>query len=73
MIELASGITTNLTNSGTTRNASFFHNASLCPDKANCYYLINVFFADQNGPRKIDFVVSYNTSYYQAVTLEDTF
>lgn len=67
MTELAIGTTltsVNITRSGTTRNASFFHNATNCPDKNKCYYLINVFFADQNGPKKIDFKVSYNTSYY---------
>lgn len=45
-----------------TRNTSFNHNASLCPNPNSCYYIINVFFADSNGPKKIDFLVGYNTT-----------
>lgn len=53
-----------------TRKATFLHNRTRCPNQNSCIYLINVFFPDQNGPKKIDFKVGYNTTTYHEVTLE---
>ena len=60
MIELASGWP-NVTNNNT-RTARFIHNRTRCPNPNSCYYLINVFFPDQNGPKKIDLTVGFNTT-----------
>lgn len=62
MIEIASG-TGNITN-GTTRIARFVHNRTKCPNPSSCVYLINVFYPDSIGPKKVDFKVGYNTTTY---------
>jgi hypothetical protein len=68
MIEVASGAG-NITN-GNTRTATIVHNRTLCPDPRQCYYLINLFFPDQNGPMKTSFMLTYNSTAFQRVNLD---
>lgn len=68
MIELASG-NNNITNSNT-RNALIRHNPTVCRDPKSCFYLISIFFADQNGPMKTSFIANYNVTVSDPITID---
>lgn len=68
MIEVGSGLA-NVIN-GDTRFGRIVHDPKNCSNSRSCYYLITVFFPDQNGPMKTSIQIETNITNYHEVKVD---